>query len=95
MIEYRVIIEHQGSKETTKFDNEVDARSFADEKEKDIYHWYKEIDNKIPFRGKFKKDADKLAYKNEVHLYRISSDLKSKITYQKIDYTRLFGYGKK
>lgn len=86
---YRVTIEHSGEKEVKEFASDAEAREYADAREKEIYQWYKEIDRNIHYQGKFKDDAKKLAYKNEVHLYRISSDCKSRITYTKIDFDKL------
>ena len=95
MIKYRVTIIRNGETSVKDdFKTETEARSYADTKEKEIYNWFKEIDKNIPFRGKFKTDADKLAYKKETHLYRTSSDCKCKIIYEKIDFDTMYFYGK-
>lgn len=85
---YRVTVEHDGEVEVNEFGSEAEARSYADARDKEIYQQYKEIDKHICSRGKF-KDGDKLAYKNEVHLYRLPDGCKSKIIYTKIDFNRL------
>lgn len=85
---YRVTIEHDGEVEVKEFGSEAEARNYADARDKEIYQQYKEIDKHICYRGKF-KDGDKLAYKNEVHLYRLPDGCKSKIIYTKIDFNRL------
>ena len=85
---YRVTVEHDGEVEVKEFGSEAEAREYADARDKEIYQQYKEIDKHICYRGKF-KDASKLAYKNEVHLYRLPDGCKSKIIYKKIDFNRL------
>ena len=85
---YRVKVEHDGEVEVKEFPSEAEAREYADSCDKEIYQQYKEIDKHICYRGKF-KDGNKLAYKNEVHLYRLPNGCKSKIIYTKIDFNRL------
>lgn len=85
---YRVTIEHDGEVEVKEFGSEAEARNYADACDKEIFQWYKEIDKHICSKGKF-KDGNKLAYKNEVHLYRLPDGCKSKIIYTKIDFNRL------
>lgn len=85
---YRVTVEHDGEVEVKEFGSEAEARSYADARDKETYQQYKEIDKNVCYRGKF-KDASKLAYKNEVHLYRLPDGCKSKIIYIKIDFNRL------
>ena len=85
---YRVTVEHDGEVEVKEFGSEAEAREYADTRDKEIYQQYKEIDKHICYRGKF-KDGNKLAYKNEVHLYRLPNGCKSKIIYIKIDFNRL------
>lgn len=85
---YRVTIEHDGEVEVREFGSEAEAREYADARDKEIYQQYKEIDRNVCYRGKF-KDGNKLAYKNEVHLYRLPNGCKSKIIYTKIDFNRL------
>ena len=85
---YRVTIEHDGEVEVKEFGSEAEAREYADARDKEIYQQYKEIDKNVCYRGKF-KDGSKLAYKNEVHLYRLPNGCKSKIIYTKIDFNRL------
>ena len=85
---YRVKVEHDGEVEVMEFTSEADARNYADACDREIYQQYKEIDKHICYRGKF-KEANKLAYKNEVHLYRLPNGCKSKIIYTKIDFNRL------
>ena len=85
---YRVTVEHDGGVEVKEFGSEAEARSYADACDKEIYQQYKEIDKNVCYRGKF-KDGNKLAYKNEVHLYRLPDGCKSKIIYTKIDFNRL------
>lgn len=85
---YRVTIEHDGEVEVREFSSEAEAREYADARDKEIYQQYKEIDRNVCYRGRF-KDGNKLAYKNEVHLYRLPDGCKSKIIYTKIDFNRL------
>ena len=85
---YRVTVEHDGEVEVKEFGSEAEAREYADARDKEIYQQYKEIDKNVCYRGKF-KDGNKLAYKNEVHLYRLPDGCKSKIIYTKIDFNRL------
>lgn len=85
---YRVTVEHDGEVEVKEFPSEVEARNYADACDKEIYQQFKEIDKKVCYRGKF-RDGNKLAYKNEVHLYRLPDGCKSKIIYTKIDFNRL------
>lgn len=85
---YRVTVEHDGEVEVREFGSEIEARNYADARDREIYQQYKEIDKNVCYRGKF-KDGDKLAYKNEVHLYRLPNGCKSKIIYTKIDFNRL------
>ena len=85
---YRVTVEHDGEVEVKEFGSEVEARNYADARDREIYQQYKEIDKHICYRGKF-KDGNKLAYKNEVHLYRLPNGCKSKIIYTKIDFNKL------
>ena len=85
---YRVTVEHDGEVEVKEFGSEAEARNYADACDKEIYQMYKEIDKNVCYRGKF-KDGNKLAYKNEVHLYRLPDGCKSKIIYTKIDFNRL------
>ena len=85
---YRVTVEHDGEVETREFPSEAEAREYADSRDKEIYQQYKEINKNVCYRGKF-KDGNKLAYKNEVHLYRLPNGCKSKIIYTKIDFNRL------
>lgn len=85
---YKVTIEHDGEVEVKEFGSEAEAREYADARDREIYQQYKEIDKNVCYRGKF-KDGNKLAYKNEVHLYRLPNGCKSKIIYTKIDFNRL------
>ena len=85
---YRVTVEHDGEVEAREFGSEAEARNYADARDKEIYLQYKEIDKNVCYRGKF-KDGNKLAYKNEVHLYRLPDGCKSKIIYTKIDFNML------
>ena len=85
---YRVTVEHDGEVEVKECGSEIEARSYADARDREIYLQYKEIDKNVCYRGKF-KDGNKLAYKNEVHLYRLPDGCKSKIIYTKIDFNRL------